>query len=107
MRKSRKTDLVFTIITGVFFVAMAVLFFMLPTIDNMILENPLGQAYAPLDLFVAGAKDLVSFNFASKKYLLVFGVGSVVGLLLIFWLIAIIVKKKPIKLIYLHHFILM
>ena len=100
MRKSRKTDLVFTIITGVFFVAMAVLFFMLPTIDNMVLENPLGPAYAPLDLFVAGAKDLVSFNFASKKYLLVFGVGSVVGLLLIFWLIAIIVKKKPIKLIY-------
>ena len=100
MRKNRKTDLVFTIITGVFFVAMAVLFFMLPTIDNMVLENPLGPAYAPLDLFVAGAKDLVSFNFASKKYLLVFGVGAVVGLLLIFWLIAIIVKKKPIKLIY-------
>lgn len=85
--------------TAVFFVLAASLFFLLPTIDEMIGRSPVGFTYNPAKLFVEGAKTLVSFNFASKIYLIIFISGCIVAALLLLWLVAIIVKKKPIKLI--------
>ena len=100
MRKSkRRAGLVLTIVTAVFFVLAGTLFFLLPTIDEMIGASPVGFTYNPLKLFAEGAKTLVSFNFASKIYLIVFIAGCIVAALLLLWLIAIIVKKKPLKLV--------
>ena len=98
-KRSRRAGLVLTIVTAVFFVLAASLFFLLPTIDEMIGRSPVGFTYNPAKLFVEGAKTLVSFNFASKIYLIIFISGCIVAALLLLWLVAIIVKKKPIKLI--------
>ena len=102
MRKSKKrVELILTIITAVFFIAATVLFFLIPTLDNAFDPHPAGLApYNPLDLFVAGIMALVSFNFASTKYILIFGVGALIVVLLLVWLIFIIAKKKPVKLVF-------
>lgn len=102
MRKSKKrVELILTIITGVLFVAATVLFFLIPTLDNAFEPHPAGLSpYNPLDLFVAGIMALVSFNFASTKYIIIFGVGAAIIALMLVWLIFIIVKKKPIKLVF-------
>ena len=66
----------------------------------MIGENPAGLvAYDPIALWVEGWDNLISFNFASKMYMLIFVTGCIVLALLLFWLIAIIVKKKFMRLI--------
>lgn len=102
MRKSKKrVELILTIITAVFFIAATVLFFLIPTLDNAFDPHPAGLApYNPLDLFVAGIMALVSFNFASTKYILIFAVGALIIVLLLVWLIFIIAKKKPVKLVF-------
>ena len=101
MRKKQKhPGLALTIVTAVFFVPALALFFLLPTIDNMIGENPAGLvAYDPIALWVEGWDNLISFNFASHMYMLIFVTGCIVLALLLFWLIAIIVKKKFMRLI--------
>ena len=102
MRKSKKrVELILTIITAVFFIAATVLFFLIPTLDNAFDPHPAGLApYNPLDLFVAGIMALVSFNFASTKYIIIFAVGALIIVLLLVWLIFIIAKKKPVKLVF-------
>ena len=96
MRKKQKhPGLALTIVTAVFFAPALALFFLLPTIDNMIGANPAGLvAYDPIALWVEGWDNLISFNFASKMYMIIFVTGCIVLALLLFWLIAIIVKKK-------------
>lgn len=107
MRRKTRADLPLVIVTGVFFVIAVALFFFIPVIDNAIAENPSGQGYFPLDLFVAGAQALLSLNFASTKYLLIFGTGCAIAVLLLFWLVALIVKKRPGKLIFWFLYVLM
>ena len=92
-------DIILTIILGFFFVLAYALFFALPFIDAAIVPSPVDGMlpYNPFLQFVAGALALVSFNFASLKYLIIFIVGVVVFIALIVWLVAIIVGKKPRK----------
>lgn len=108
-RKSR-ADLALTIVTGVFFAAAAALYFLLPTIDASVGVSPLGAPYDPIALFVEGAKAFINFEYLTSMnlaYLLVFGTGCFLAIFLILWLVAIIVKKKPIKLIYWFIFVIM
>lgn len=99
--KNRRVELPLTIIAGVFFIAVVALFFLIPTLDNAFEAHPAGLSpYNPLELFVGGIKALVSFNFASTKYLIIFATGALIILLMLVWLVFIIVKKKPIKLVY-------
>ena len=108
MRKNKKFELGLTIVTGVFFVIAAVLFFIIPTIDASMGRNaadPVG--YYPFNLFIDGAAALVTFNFASKFYMMVFVTGCVCVAFMLFWLIAIIAKKKPGKLVYWFIFLVM
>ena len=108
MRKNKLFPLGLTITTGVFFIIAAVLFFIIPTIDASIGRNALDPVgYYPLNLFVDGAMALITFNFASKFYLIVFITGCVCVAFMLFWLIAIIVKKRPIKLIQWFIFLIM
>ena len=98
--RKRRGDLVMVIITAVFFVLAAALFYLIPTLDQAVAASPIGIGpYNPVKLFLEGLKAFGTFNFASRKYLIIFLVGVVLVLLLIFWLIAIIVKKAPKKLI--------
>lgn len=98
--RKRRGDLAMVIVTAVFFVLAAALFFLIPTLDQAVAASPIGIGpYNPVKLFLEGLKAFGTFNFASKKYLIIFLVGVVLVLLLIFWLIAIIVKKAPKKLI--------
>ena len=99
MRKDKRVDLGLTITAAVFFVIAAALFFLLPTIDNAIAANPSGVGYDPLNLFVNGFFNLLTFNFASKYYMIVFVTGCVIAFCLVLWLIMIIVKKQPKKLV--------
>lgn len=97
--RKRHADLAWTIVTAVFFVAAGALFFTLPMIDSAIGEGPAGAPYDPIALWVEGWDNLISFNFASRQYLIIFSFGCVIVALLLFWLIAIIVKKRPAKLV--------
>ena len=100
MRKSKRVDLGLTITTAVFFVIAASLFFLLPTIDNAIAVNPSGIGYDPINLYINGYYSLLTLNFASRYYMVIFGTGCVIAVALIIWLILIIVKKQPKKLIF-------
>jgi len=98
--RKRRGDLAMVIVTAAFFVLAAALFYLIPTLDQAVAASPIGIGpYNPVKLFLEGLKAFGTFNFASKKYLIIFLVGVVLVLLLIFWLIAIIVKKAPKKLI--------
>ena len=97
--RKRHADLAWTIVTAVFFVAAGALFFTLPMIDTAIGVGPAGAPYDPIALWVEGWDNLISFNFASRQYLIIFSFGCVIAALLLFWLIAIIVKKRPAKLV--------
>ena len=98
--RKRRGDLVMVIITAVFFVLAAALFYLIPTLDQAVAASPIGIGpYNPVKLFLEGLKAFGTFNFASTKYLVIFLVGVVLLLLMIFWLIAIIAKKAPKKLI--------
>ncbi len=98
--RKRRGDLAMVIVTAVFFVLAAALFYLIPTLDQAIAASPIGIGpYNPAKLFLEGLKAFGTFEFASKKYLIIFLVGVILVLLLIFWLIAIIVKKAPKKLI--------
>ena len=107
MKRRTRVDLALTIVTAVFFIAAVALFFLLPVIDNAIAENPSGVGYYPVTLAVDGALALITFNFASIRYLTVFIAGCVVGVFFLFWLIALIVKKQPKKLIFWFIFLIM
>ena len=93
-------DIILTIILGFFFVLAAALFFALPFIDAAVVPSAVDGMlpYNPWLQFAAGAVALVSFNFASLKYLIIMISGVVIGIALIVWLVAIIVGKKPRKL---------
>ena len=100
MRKvKRRADLVLVIVTAALFVLAAALFYFLPTIDNAIAANPAGVAYDPVAVIVEGFNILISFRFASRRYTLVFIVGCCLAAFFLFWLVTLIIKKKPLKLI--------
>ena len=100
MKKSKnRGDLILTIVIAAFFVIAVALFFLIPTINDANGGDLFGPAYKPGELFVEAAKAMISFNFRSIKYDLILGVGGVLGLFLIVWLVFIIIKRKPKKLI--------